>query len=29
MPSWKGERKDIEIQRDIRGNIKNTINGWI
>jgi hypothetical protein len=29
MPNWKGERKDIDIERDIRANIKNTINAWI
>ena len=29
MPNWKGERKDVEIERDIRVNIKNTINAWI
>ena len=29
MPSWKGEKRDGELEKDIHNCIKNALNSWI
>lgn len=29
MPNWKGEKRDIEKERELQMYVKNAINSWI